>query len=72
MRLKVVPKVHRQQPRPLVVLDGGTGDILLWIPASICVSLMIAAMILTTAPPQAPVPALRSTHSSAPAMPTSP
>jgi hypothetical protein len=28
-----------------VVLDGGTGDILLWIPVLVCLALMIAASL---------------------------
>jgi hypothetical protein len=45
MRNTTPPESPGQQSRPLVVFDDATGDTLLWIPALLCLALMILAMV---------------------------
>jgi hypothetical protein len=42
------PTEDTSAARREVVLDGGTGDILLWIPVLLCLALMIAASLAAT------------------------
>ena len=52
--------VRRKDPAPSVLFDGGSGDMLLWVPTLICLSLMMFTLLASGAAPSQDAAATQS------------